>query len=532
VGAALCYVHVFTSGRTEATWALVLGTILLVHALPIACIADSWFTGRSFAGYEPSDAPVGVHRKRVARLLLIIAVLFTAAGAGMLFGGSGAAVARSRSEQLGRMSEVAVENAEPCYLIWGVKGQLLEPLSEPSPSRLDWVRLTSGSTSRYSVQRYDDFELTTAAGQRDLAEVCDVLRRPESPMNSAEKGVDDVPCVMEYMQNMQGFPFNSSSDLTAAMRRLVGHGYKSSVGFAYNQSFGPRSAVPEEVAWVYIRMHSKYAANAGKSIGDPSQVEAYMYTWKSWFDALPSAIGATSNVLSQGFVSCRSWNLYATLQAFLDGVFRALVFTPLFCMGAVFAIVRDVAICYAALLSVVGMILVTMGLLHVVGTSLGPIESLAIAVIIGVSIDYLIHLAFAYQNSLMDQRYYKSRAAMLARANSIMSAALTTLFSVVPLLGAKLYPLRQFGIIFTIVTCISTAFALGFFNVILMASGPLKTRKHGFGRDTRTAGASSPARKTALEQDDTAIQAAQLEAADDVGGELAGTPFEHDDLAA
>ena len=53
------------------------------------------------------------------------------------------------------------------------------------------------------------------------------------------------------------------------------------------------------------------------------------------------------------------------------GVWRFPLFTPLFCMCAIFAIVRDVLICYAALATVVGMIVVTMGVLHLLGTPLG-----------------------------------------------------------------------------------------------------------------------------------------------------------------
>ena len=73
-------------------------------------------------------------------------------------------------------------------------------------------------------------------------------------------------------------------------------------------------------------------------------------------------------------------------------------------MLAIFCFVRDFVVCFAALYSVAGMITVTMGLLALLGLALGPIESLALAVIIGVSIDYLIHLAFAYNNSLLPSR--------------------------------------------------------------------------------------------------------------------------------
>uniref|UniRef100_A0A7S2BM76 SSD domain-containing protein n=1 Tax=Haptolina brevifila TaxID=156173 RepID=A0A7S2BM76_9EUKA len=539
-GATSCYVQIIPGARTDAVWAQVLGVVLLVHALPIASLSDAWYCGRSFAGYEPSDAPARLARKHCARLLLVLAVLFVSLGSAFLLAGSGESELASLSSKTGAVQEVPVENAEPCYLVWGVRGGLLEAPSEPTSGRVSWSRtFRSGRIGRYSAETIPGFssQVATSAAQLDLAAACDALQLPGSPLNSGEKSEDESrrpPCVMGYLQDRNQtpglgqrvvFPIAANqSTFAARLAQLLTHGLKYSVGFKYDE--GER--VPREVAWVYTRLHSKYSARSGESIGRPSEVEAYMHSWKSWFDELPQTVGAntSSTVLTKGFVSCRSWELYPTVKAFLSGVFRALVFTPLFCMAAVFAIVRDIAICYAALVSVVGMIIVTMGLLHLLGTPLGPIESLAIAVIIGVSIDYLIHLAFAYQNSLMEHRYYKSRAAMLARANSIISAALTTLCSVVPLMGAKLNPLRQFGTIFTIVTIISTVFALGFFNAFVMASGPLKTRKHSL-RESMLGGPSSSVR------DDANIQAAQLEAANVLGEELATSPFElHDDELA
>jgi putative flippase GtrA len=182
-------------------------------------------------------------------------------------------------------------------------------------------------------------------------------------------------------------------------------------------------------------------------------------------------------------------------------VFLSLILTPLMCLCAVFMIVRDVCICYGSLLSVVCMIVVTMGVLHLMGTALGPIESLALAVIIGVSVDYLIHLAFAYKNSFMQSRYFKSRASVLARSDSIFSAAITTFAAVLPLLGARIVPLRQFGRIFTVVTVISFVYSYGFFNAFLMSMGALSTRA------------------TTIAQDDADIQSAHADRADDVGWE-------------
>jgi len=368
--------------------------------------------------------------------------------------------------------------------------------------------------------RIPQFEIAKPAAQVDLANMCEHLRADSSPLHSRDKKFPPA-CTMQRVRDSslgqanEQWPLPESTfheRMALVLSDRTNYRERTTIGFHNSLNATTGKTRPNDVGWLMVRFHSKVRAMASESIGRPEMMEAYMHEWKDWFAKLPLATNASSRVLDQGFVSCRSWELYPTLQAFLAGVFRSLIFTPLFCMGAVFAIVRDVAICYAALVSVVGMIILTMGLLYVIGTPLGPIESLALAVIIGVSIDYLIHLAFAYKNSLMQHRYYKSRAAMLARTNSIVSAALTTLCSVVPLLGAKILPFRQFGTIFTIVTLISLLFSLAFFNAFLMAAGPLQTRPDQRG--------SRPPRSTAS-RDDADIQAAQLEVADEVADEVA-----------
>ena len=43
-----------------------------------------------------------------------------------------------------------------------------------------------------------------------------------------------------------------------------------------------------------------------------------------------------------------------------------------------------------------------------------------------VSVDYIIHLAYAYVNTMSLHRLHKSRAALLARAASVTAACATT----------------------------------------------------------------------------------------------------------
>ena len=183
---------------------------------------------------------------------------------------------------------------------------------------------------------------------------------------------------------------------------------------------------------------------------------------------------STSFILDRGFATCKQWSIGPTMQAFLDGVTRALIWTPAFSLLALLAFLRDAFLCYAALYTILGVIITVMGLLDLLGLSLGPIESLSFAVVIGVSVDYLTHFAYAYKHSLMHDQYFKTRATFLARSASVTASAVTTLCAVLPLLAALLTPLRLFGIIFTVVALVSVVFSMCVFPSLLAVAGPGK----------------------------------------------------------
>ncbi|KOO30192.1 patched domain-containing protein 2 [Chrysochromulina tobinii] len=518
-GAAICYAQLFllSSVVVSSVPAQLAGATLLVHALPLACIADAWALGVPFAGFEPSDAPRGVWLKRVVRLLLLLAVGSVVVGSALVYIGmmsSEDASAASGDEGLRQalvgLDEASLTTAEPCFMVWGVRSRLLDKAS-PAPNRVMLPESDNGAAADLIA----DFDPTSTAAQLAFDAMCTAILQPSSPLNSRAKESSSVwpwctaHSVRRSVQQAGGAWPMAPQAFTTKLVSMLQSGPEarlgSTVGLRGQVTNNASAVLPEQLAWILVRLNSKYSTANGEMLGSPRRLEAYMREWKDYFEDLPRLTGSTvagvarTDILSNGFVTCSSWEVFPTISAFLRGVFLSLILTPCMCLCAVFMIVRDVNICYASLLSVVCMIVVTMGVLHLMGTALGPIESLALAVIIGVSVDYLIHLAFAYNNSFMQSRYFKSRASVLARSDSIFSAAITTFAAVLPLLGARIAPLRQFGRIFTVVTVISFVYSYGFFNAFLMSMGALSTRS------------------TTIAQDEADIQSAHADRADDVG---------------
>lgn len=255
------------------------------------------------------------------------------------------------------------------------------------------------------------------------------------------------------------------------------------VGFRDAPGYPNGNSPPSRVAWLKMSLHSKYSTSA-ELYKRPDIVKQYRREWASWFDHMPAAVwsyaaaqgiilrGSSDSVLQHGFFTCESHSLIPTVEEFLAGVSRALLLTPAFALVAMLIFLQDIFLCYAALYTIVSMSVTILGLLFLLGLTLGPIESLAFALVVGVSVDYLVHFAYAFKHSVMAESYFKTRAVVMARSGSTCASGMTTLAAVLPLLGAAILPLRMFGMIFTVVSCVALVFALGFFNAILMVAGP------------------------------------------------------------
>lgn len=344
---------------------------------------------------------------------------------------------------------------------------------------------------------------------RSFVELCDALETDSAtPVHRNAQRPYAINCVMRRFRDYvlrhtnETFPVpRASFDATFA------NFLEDSPFQAYWVGLDPSTF--NRIAWLRIRVQSQFSPSGGQLIADPAKVDEYIGQWEAF-----TSVHMASALSDHGFVTCPSWpnqrlqvppilsvqsaaadclprlaaarlRLLRSLRAWIrshlwqrvaiDGVLRVVVYTPAFCMLSCFLFLRDIVTCLATMYTAAVSIISITGVLFLAGVRLGPVEGLALSVFIGVSVDYVVHFAFAYKHSLIPRRYYKSRAAVFARLTSTASAAATTIISVAPPMFASLIPLRTFSTLFLAVVSISFLFALGFFLPLLMVVGPLTT---------------------------------------------------------
>lgn len=126
-----------------------------------------------------------------------------------------------------------------------------------------------------------------------------------------------------------------------------------------------------------------------------------------------------------------------------------------------------------AIFTIVLIIVVTVGILVLLGWELGVSEALVITLTVGLSIDFTIHFGVAYKVSKQKTRDKKVSDAISTVGFAVTMAALTTFLSGSALMGGRVLSYYRFGLFLMLDMTVSWVFALFFFMPMCRFIGPV-----------------------------------------------------------
>lgn len=112
------------------------------------------------------------------------------------------------------------------------------------------------------------------------------------------------------------------------------------------------------------------------------------------------------------------------------------------------------------------------GVIPLAGWKLGVLESLNLTLVVGLAVDYVVHLADGYVRSQKQSRQDKVRETLSHVGISVLSGACTSLGASVFMVAAKILFFFQFGIFMFCTIGLSIIYALIMFTTILGIFGP------------------------------------------------------------
>lgn len=106
------------------------------------------------------------------------------------------------------------------------------------------------------------------------------------------------------------------------------------------------------------------------------------------------------------------------------------------------------------------------------GYEMGVAESIGTILVIGFSVDYVVHLAAHYVHSAAPTRFARTTDSIGEMGISIFSGAMTTIGSAAFLYGGQMIFFQKFAFIITTTCAIALLFSLVYFIALSHAFGP------------------------------------------------------------
>lgn len=281
------------------------------------------------------------------------------------------------------------------------------------------------------VHVYDStFDFESLDTQQQLLDICYEL------LTNFDMAHSTHSCVMPYFHEWvlaknRSFPVMENASATLAEFLHFDYYFYNDVGFEYAQDGQLR------VKWMRYSVKS-YVDDGGAA----QYLEQEHGKWQRYMDRLNHM--SKTNVL-HGIQICDTW-----VRMQLE-VTAALVIASIIVSMVVFFVLS--------------------------GWKLGSVEAISLSIIVGLSVDYCLHLVHGYSNSTYPQRQDRTRDALATVGLSIVGGAVSTAGAAAFLLFCTIQVLLFFGMVILANTLLSLAFALFVLPSMLTLVEPRRTPK-------------------------------------------------------
>ena len=197
--------------------------------------------------------------------------------------------------------------------------------------------------------------------------------------------------------------------------------------------------------------------------------------WEAWMDSWNSRAPSQSRAIQ----TSSTWPRMKTELAFLSGTVWSLVCSVVIVSASILVFTSNLLLMAFTTLCILSVVLCLLGLFVVWGWPLGAMEAISVPLVVGLAVDYCLHLSHAYNTASdpatgkrLTSRRDRARQAVLEVGPSITAAALTTVACMLVLLACRIVVFVQFGIILAVTLGLGITFTLTTFLAALVIVGP------------------------------------------------------------
>jgi len=344
------------------------------------------------------------------------------------------------------------------------------------PNYVRWNPADNRGTATFD----ETFDLRSRRAQNAVQSLCDVMRDAPCDVEACVGGFgtlvrpDTLECFIEDFDKWYVDAYNSSlPDSYTKKDRPTGDEFIDLLKEFYEAGEDTSSSVgfvDGELKYVEIPF-------TATMLGFQPFVTTLSY-YEAVHEALDAAVAdlgeAGEDLGENPFVYAgRHFTWVVTEKALVDGVLQG--FAICFPVAFVVLVVATGSprLSIFAILSIALIVGTTLGFCKaVMGWGLGVAESISSTIVIGFSVDYVVHLGHAYRESWHASREGKTSDALTTMGITVVAGAVTTLGSGTFMWACQMTFFTKMAVLITAVIVLSISFALCFFMPLCAIWGP------------------------------------------------------------
>ncbi|KAK7934165.1 hypothetical protein WMY93_005061 [Mugilogobius chulae] len=178
-----------------------------------------------------------------------------------------------------------------------------------------------------------------------------------------------------------------------------------------------------------------------------------------------------SSALQKGFQTCEHWKQIFMEIIGVQSALWSLLLSLAICVAAVSVFTAHPLLLLPVLVTILGVVCLVVAVMYWLGWEMGAVEAISLSILVGSSVDYCLHLVEGYllaaENLSADctleplrKRQRRTVEAVNHVGVAIVSSAVTTVISTIPLFFCVIVPFAKFGQIVAINTAVSIFFTL------------------------------------------------------------------------
>ncbi|XP_028435003.1 protein dispatched homolog 3 [Perca flavescens] len=194
-----------------------------------------------------------------------------------------------------------------------------------------------------------------------------------------------------------------------------------------------------------------------------------------------------SSALQRGFQTCEHWKQIFMEIIGVESALWSLLLSLAICVAAVSVFTAHPMLLLPVLITILGVICLVVAVMYWLGWEMGAVEAISLSILVGSSVDYCLHLVEGYLLAgetapstpapNLEPRAERQRRTLEAVNHvgvAIVSSAVTTVISTVPLFFCVIVPFAKFGQIVAINTAVSIVFTLTVTVAMLACMAPAR----------------------------------------------------------